>query len=325
MSPNESNGEPTSIEVQDSIPVIDYSLLTSGVANERSKVVQDIGKACEDWGCFMLVNHGIPETLIQEMMDLSDEFFNMTKEEKLEFEAHGVFDPIRCTSRLNLVNQNKDMLWRECLRLIVHPDFNCPKKPLGLSELASDYVKRTRAVAMELVKGVSESLGFEASYMNHELNLDASFQLLAINYYPSILEFDASLGLVQHTDHGLLTLLYENGVSGLEVLHNGKWVGIGSVPNAFFILSADHLEIFSNGKYKGKLHRTVMKDERKRITLVNTNGPSLDTIVGPSTRLVDGENRPPRFLPMKYSEYLECQTRLVTAGKHPFDEIRIHI
>ncbi|KAK9078904.1 hypothetical protein SSX86_002963 [Deinandra increscens subsp. villosa] len=321
-----SNGEPTSFEVQDSIPIIDYSLLTSGTANERSKVVQDIGKACEDWGCFMLVNHGVPETLIEEMMDVSSEFFEMTIEEKLEFEAHGVLDPVRCGTGLNLVNVNKDTLWREYLRLIVHPDFNCPHKPARFSELASDYVKRTRAVAMELVNGVSESLGFESSYMNRELNLDAGFQLLAINYYPSLLEVDISRGLMPHTDHGLLTLLYENGVPGLEVLRDGKWVGMGGgVSNAFSIINSDHLEIFSNGKYKSKLHRTVVKDGRKRITLVNPNGPSLDTIVGPSSRLVDGENRLPRYLPMKYRDYLECQTKLITAGKHAFDMIRIDI
>ncbi|KAI3524162.1 hypothetical protein L1887_02814 [Cichorium endivia] len=309
---------------QDPVPIIDYSLLTSGTADDRLKVVQDLGKACEDWGCFMLVNHGIPETLIEEMMDASNEFFNMTKDEKLEFEAHGVLDPIRCSTGFNPDNKNKDLLWREYLRLIVHPDFHCPDKPPGFSELASVYVKRTRTVAMELVKGVSESLGFEASYMNEELNLDSGFQLLAINYYPSRMEFDGSRGLMPHTDHGLLTLLYENGVPGLEVLRNEKWVGMSDVPNAFAVLNSDHMEIFSNGKYKSKLHRTVVKDERTRITLVNPNGPSLDTIIGPSPRLLNDEN-PPHYLPMKYSEYLELQTKLIMAGKHAFDKIRLHI
>ncbi|KVH88355.1 Non-heme dioxygenase N-terminal domain-containing protein, partial [Cynara cardunculus var. scolymus] len=285
------NSEPTSVDLlQDSTPVIDYSLLTIGTADDRSKVVHDLGKACQDWGCFMLVNHGIPETLIHEMMNASNEFFNMTKEEKVEFAALGVLDPIRCSTGFNPVNKYKDSLWREYLRLIVHPEFH----------------------SMELVKGVSESLGFEASYMYEELNLDSGFQLLAINYYPSLAEFDTPRGLMPHTDHGLLTLLYENGVPGLEVLLNGKWVSMSDVPNA-------------NGKYKSKLHRTVVKDERKRITLVNPNGPSLDTIVGPSSRLVDGENNLPGYLPMKYSEYLELQTKLTMAGKHAFDKVRLHI
>ncbi|KAI3715277.1 hypothetical protein L6452_22252 [Arctium lappa] len=320
-----SNGEQTSMDLQDSIPIIDYFLLTLGTVDDRSKVVHDLGKACQDWGCFMLVNHGIPETVIHEMINASNDFFNMTKEEKVEFAANGVLDPIRCSTGFNPVDKHKDSLWREYLRLIVHPEFHCPHKPPGFSELASDYVKRTRTVAMELVKGVSESLGFEELYMNEELNLDSGFQLLAINYYPSLVEFDTPRGLMPHTDHGLLTLLYENGVPGLEVLRNGKWVGMSDVPNAFLVLNSDHLEIFSNGKYKSKLHRTVVKDERKRITLVNPNGPSLDTVVGPSSRLVDGGNCLPGYLPMKYSEYLEMQTKLTMAGKHAFDIVRLHI
>lgn len=68
-----------------------------------------------------------------------------------------------------------------------------------------------------------------------------------------------------------------------------------------------------------------MRDERKRMIFVNTNGPSLDTVVGPSSRLVDEENRLPGYRPMKYIEYLECQVKHVTAGTHPFDEVQIHI
>lgn len=36
------------------IPVIDFSLLTSGTPDQRSKVVHDLGFACQDWGFFMV-------------------------------------------------------------------------------------------------------------------------------------------------------------------------------------------------------------------------------------------------------------------------------
>ena len=49
-----ANSEPTSIDLQDSMPIIDYSLLTVGTADDRSKVVREIGRACQDWGCFMV-------------------------------------------------------------------------------------------------------------------------------------------------------------------------------------------------------------------------------------------------------------------------------
>ncbi|GKE19272.1 DMR6-like oxygenase 2-like protein [Tanacetum coccineum] len=154
-------------------------------------------------------------------------------------------------------------------------------------DIASEYVKRTQVIVNELLKGVSENVGFEASYLNKELNLESSFPLLAVNYCPFLLDFDLSRGFMPHTDHGVLTLLYENGVPGLEIFHNGKWVVMSGAPNAFLVLNVNNLEIFSNGVYKSKLHRAVVKDECKRITLVNTNGPSLDTVVGPSPRLVD--------------------------------------
>ncbi|KAK2982058.1 hypothetical protein RJ640_001775 [Escallonia rubra] len=38
----------------DSIPVIDYSLLTSGIPDQRSKVIDELGKACEEWGFFLV-------------------------------------------------------------------------------------------------------------------------------------------------------------------------------------------------------------------------------------------------------------------------------
>lgn len=40
------------IDPEDSIPVIDFSLLTSSSPDQRSKVIQDLGKACRDWGFF---------------------------------------------------------------------------------------------------------------------------------------------------------------------------------------------------------------------------------------------------------------------------------
>lgn len=79
-----------------------------------------------------LVNHGIPENVSQKMLNASNEFFNMTKEEKLEFEAHGIFSPIGFNTGFNPVEQKKHLISREALRLIVNPDFHCPPKPLSL-------------------------------------------------------------------------------------------------------------------------------------------------------------------------------------------------
>lgn len=36
------------------IPIIDMSLLTSGLPDQRSKIIQDLVKICEEWGFFIV-------------------------------------------------------------------------------------------------------------------------------------------------------------------------------------------------------------------------------------------------------------------------------
>jgi hypothetical protein len=46
--------EPVSDDPEDSIPIIDFSLLTYGTPDQRSKTIHQLGKACQDWGLFMV-------------------------------------------------------------------------------------------------------------------------------------------------------------------------------------------------------------------------------------------------------------------------------
>lgn len=45
---------PTLPQPEAIIPVIDFSLLTSGNAEQRTKAIKDLGKACREWGFFMV-------------------------------------------------------------------------------------------------------------------------------------------------------------------------------------------------------------------------------------------------------------------------------
>lgn len=39
---------------EEGIPIIDFSQLTGGNAEQRSKVVRELGDACREWGFFMV-------------------------------------------------------------------------------------------------------------------------------------------------------------------------------------------------------------------------------------------------------------------------------
>ncbi|KAK2968657.1 hypothetical protein RJ640_012500 [Escallonia rubra] len=122
---------PLASDQEDSIPAIDYSLLTSGTPDQRSKVIDELGKACEEWGFFLLVNHGVPETLIDKVFDASNEFFNLSEEEKQNFDGKNALDPIRCGTSFHNARMGKILLWRDYLKVIAHPEFHFPDKPAG--------------------------------------------------------------------------------------------------------------------------------------------------------------------------------------------------
>lgn len=309
-------------EPEDLLPVIDFSLLTSGTPHQRSKIIQELGQACKDWGFFMLINHGIPESLMEAVIEGIRGFFDLTEEEKREFEQTNVLNPIRYGTSFNR-SMEKVSFWRDFLKAFVHPEFNFPNKPAGFSEPSLEYCKRIRGVARELLKAISESLGLEPCYIEKAMNFEKGLQLFVANFYPPCPEPELAMGLPPHSDHGLLSLVTQNGIGGFQLQHNGMWVNVNAVPNSLLVNLSDQIEILSNGKYKSILHRAVVHKNATRISLVIANGPSLDTVVSPAPELVKNGSDQPAYIGMTYREYFEIQQSNRLDGKGALDRVRV--
>ncbi|KAI6678382.1 hypothetical protein NL676_039178 [Syzygium grande] len=306
----------------DSIPVIDFTLLSSSNPDQRSKAVSDLTKACEDWGFFMLINHGVPENQMKATVEALMGFFDLTEEEKSEFEGKHVLDPIRYGTSFK-ASVDKVFLWRDFLKMTVHPEFHCPHKPEGLSKVLAEYSGALRKLVRELLMGISEGLGLEPGYIDEAMNMDSSLQILAANLYPACPQPELAMGLPSHSDYGLLTILMQNGVGGLEVYHDGKWVKADLIPNAFVVNTADQLEIMSNGKYKSVLHRAIVNNKVARLSIPFSTGPSPDTVVVPAKQLVDGEHNQATYISMNYMDYLEFKQSKVIDGKSTLNQMKI--
>ena len=67
-----------SIVKAEGIPQIDLSI------SDSKLLVFQIGEACQNWGFFQVINHGVPLELREKILLASRKFFAQSKEEKLK-------------------------------------------------------------------------------------------------------------------------------------------------------------------------------------------------------------------------------------------------
>ncbi|KAJ1382796.1 Oxoglutarate/iron-dependent dioxygenase [Sesbania bispinosa] len=302
-----------------SIPVIDFSLLTSHDSQIHARAVLELGKACSEWSFFMLTNHGIPENLMEEMTKKSHEFHDLPVEEKEEFCDKGPLAPIKYSTSFD-PQVEKVHYWRDYLKAITFPELNFPNKPPGYRENAFEYSQKIRSLARKLLQGISESLGLESNSIIESTGFDSSLQFLLANLYPPCPQPHLALGMFPHSDHGLLTFLTQNGIGGLQVKHDGKWVNVNPLPKCLVVNIGDLLEVVSNGRYASVLHRAVLNNRDTRISVVVVNGPAQDKEIGPAPELLEKEK--PLFKRFKYKDYLQVQQKTGFVAKSGLDHIR---
>lgn len=86
----------------------------------------------------------MPHELIDDMINRSEDFFDLEEEEKQEYAGKTLFDPIRCGTSFN-VKVDTTLLWRDYLKIHVHPHFNAPKKPAGFRYFLINYIDLNRS------------------------------------------------------------------------------------------------------------------------------------------------------------------------------------
>ncbi|KAL8224182.1 hypothetical protein R6Q57_019657 [Mikania cordata] len=279
------------------LPVIDFDRLQGA---DRPQVLASLSRACQQFGFFQLVNHGISNETIDKMIDVSKRFFELPFEERQGYMSSDLYAPVRYGTSFN---QNNDSVfcWRDFLKLSCHhkKDFSSlwPTSPLDLREVASGYSLKTQNLYQQVMEAILESLGL----MNGSVIFEEVNQIMMVNWYPQCPQPQLTLGLPPHSDYGLLTLLLQDQVEGLQIQHNGKWVTVKPIPNSFVVNIGDQFEIFSNGRYKSVVHRAAVNSLRSRLSVASLH--SLHNIA-PEPKLIDDFN-PRLYQDTNFSDFLE--------------------
>ncbi|OMO63562.1 Oxoglutarate/iron-dependent dioxygenase [Corchorus olitorius] len=161
-------------------------------------------------------------------------------------------------------------------------------------------------------------------YIEKAINLENGLQLMVANLYPPCPQPELAMGLPPHSDHGLVILVIQNGIGGLQMKHQGKWINVNPVPNSIIANIGDQIEILSNGKYKSVLHRAVVNNKDTRISIAMSQGPALDAVVSPASELVDSVSNPPAYKAIKFKEYIEDQQSHHLDGKSALELVRLY-
>ncbi|KAK9122379.1 hypothetical protein Syun_019996 [Stephania yunnanensis] len=277
------------VDLHRPIPLIDLAPLHDHTHQNRGNLVREIGLACKKYGFFQVKNHGVSDEVIDGMMRISREFFELPESERLKCYSD---DPSKAAILLSSFNVNTEKVcnWRDFLRLHCLPleDYihDWPTNPPSFREVVGEYSKNVRRLVLDLLELISESLGLDKDYMNKALGRHG--QHMGINYYPPCPQPDLTYGLPGHTDPNALTVLLQDDVPGFQVLNNGKWVAVNPIPKTFIVNIGDQIQVLSNDRYKSVLHRAVVNSEKERFSVPTFYCPSYDAVIEPARELVDG-------------------------------------
>ncbi|KAM6568735.1 hypothetical protein CsatB_016720 [Cannabis sativa] len=322
------------------LPVIDFSELME--SSKRPQVLKSLENACQQYGFFQVVNHNIPKEVIREMMEVSTKFFELPHEERAKYMSSDMKAKVRYGTSFNQT-KDKVFCWRDFLKLVCNPISDVlphwPSSPVDFRNLAATYAKETKSLFLILMEAIVESLGIVGTTTTNETTKDDDelllhndiddmynnkkkeqeiekdkkdimekfkdgSQLMVVNCYPPCPQPDLTLGMPPHSDYGFLTLLLQDEVEGLQVHFKDQWLTVDPIPGSFVVNVGDHLEIFSNGKYKSVLHRVLVNSMRGRISVASLHSLSFMDMVSPSPKLIN-ETSPKRYKDTDFSSFME--------------------
>ncbi|GAB2282143.1 hypothetical protein Dimus_016696 [Dionaea muscipula] len=309
------------------VPTIDMS-------RERSIKGDSIVKACEEYGIFKVVSHGVSVDVIRRLESQGLDFF--AKPAWVKQQAAGPSKPFGYGCKN--IGFNGDMGALEYLILQAHPlslfhtskSISINDHPSTFSNAANDYIRAVSSLAGEVLDLVAEGLRVEDRGILSRLITDVQCDsILRLNHYPPPSQEDGDLGLGlgpsssssssseddddgvgvervgfgEHTDPQILTVLRSNDVAGLQICkQDGSWVAVPPDSSAFYVMVGDTLQALTNGRFVSVRHRAIANSMTSRLSTVYFAAPPVSAWIRPLPETLSPQN-PSQFLPFTWGDY----------------------
>ncbi|MDZ8186953.1 MAG: 2-oxoglutarate and iron-dependent oxygenase domain-containing protein [Nostoc sp. ChiSLP02] len=278
------------------VPVIDISTLIYQTNNSCDLIADQIRQACQDYGFFYIIGHGVNEQLQEQLENLSQEFFAQDIETKLKIRMalggrawRGYF-PVG-----NELTSGKPDL-KEGIYFGTELEENHPLVQAGtpmhgsnlfpsnipqFRETVLEYIEAMTKLGHTLMSGIALSLGLEKSYFADRYTKDPLILFRIFNYPPNSSLSKSEWGVGEHTDYGVLTILKQDNIGGLQVKSKSGWIDAPPIPNSFVCNIGDMLDRMTRGLYRSTPHRVKNLSTSNRLSFPFFFDPNFNVEVKP--------------------------------------------
>tara|TARA_R110002096_G_scaffold436056_1_gene666499 strand:- start:61850 stop:62818 length:969 start_codon:yes stop_codon:yes gene_type:complete len=273
----------------DAIPVCDISALRDG--SDPLAVARELHAASTDLGFIYIKGHGIPQHIIDSAREHAYEFFRTTDDQKsavsINSEHRGWINAGGAKMDDDAKADLKEsFLWGfDNADRADHPlrgQNIWPTHLANMQTVTMEYFEYAHDVAHHLMRGFALGLGLDQNFFLK--TSDAPLSRGSFVYYPDQPEEmgEDQFGVGPHTDFGVLTILSQDDVGGLQVENlNGQWIEAPPIEGTLIINVADLLHRWTNGAYKSTPHRVINNSGRERLSIVLAFDPNPETIIDP--------------------------------------------
>ncbi|KAJ5341891.1 Oxoglutarate/iron-dependent dioxygenase [Penicillium brevicompactum] len=269
-------------------PIIDFSSFYGEDPTAKQSLIQQVRSACETFGFFQIINHRIPESLQQDILKQSEQFFELPLEIKEKYNKDiGGFN--RGYERLRAQNFEKkaegdlkEGYYFGTHLALDHPYVVQRKINLGPNKYPEDvadperfkmtadsYFKAVEKLAHDILNVLAATLGLDENFFQDYI--DTPIAILRLLHYPPQ-PADASpdeRGIGAHTDFGGITILLQDMIGGLQVWNrdNSTWVDVKPLEGALVVNLGNMMMRWTNDRYVSNLHRVINKTGQERYSV----------------------------------------------------------
>ncbi|MET0910286.1 MAG: 2OG-Fe(II) oxygenase family protein [Ilumatobacteraceae bacterium] len=323
----------TATSTDEYIPVIDLTGARSGDPDERTAVASAIDAVCRESGFLVVTGHGIDPELIDRIHGTTIELFAQPDEWKAQYDCapespalRGFFRTASNVSAAEDVTTAPDLCELFTMSRLGEPGIGeraglgdaidlwgapnvWPDRPADLRDVWLEYYVAMEALATDLLRLFAIGLGLDEHHFDDKV--DEHITNLTANFYPPI---DVAPLADQyrkgpHSDWGSLTILFQDGVGGLEVVdrRTGGWIDVPVIPGAYVVNIGDLMARWTNDEWNSTKHRVRVPAAEKRsvprVSIPFFHHPNWDTMIEclPSCQSPDN---PPKYEPVTAGAYL---------------------